>query len=367
MTPYLDSLLNRMDDRSQTWGAVSTPGYREGLGEDAEQAATNAIVGTVPVAAQRNTQLEALDKRIAELKDKIANWNGGEGALARYRFVYENDPSLYTNRINSLRSHEQAKEMADINHRNAMELQKASQQKTDRQQALDAWKQNSIDLDSARYTLAKAKQDYQDAVNSNDADAIRKAGLELQRAKGIYNRNLRENENLRGKVGQFMGFQDKPKEETLDLDDTQSKDVKNAEDFTRDKGDVERIVSKPDNMAVSKKQKQDYIDSTNMKLNYFEDKVKRSTMSQKQKNDLLAIVDQKRRELAEYAKPAKKGGQSTLKNTGDWVKAVSGKTRAQLEAMSDADLKATVRDFQATGTAIPSNLAEILDKKGIVH
>lgn len=367
MTPYLDSLLSRMDDRSQTWGAVSTPGYREGLGADAEQAASNAIAGIDPGFAQRNAQLEELDKRIAELKDRIANWNGGEGALARYRFVYENDPSLYTNRINSLRSHEQAKEMADINHRNAMELQKASQEKTDRQQALDAWKQNSIDLDAARYTLAKAKQDYQDAVNSNDADAIRKAGLELQRAKGIYNRNLRENENLRGKVGQFMGFQDTPKEEGLDLDKTQAQDVKNAEDFVAEKGKIDRIDSKPDNVSVKKAQKKAYIEKTTRELDDFEQRVKNSPMSAKQKNDLLAIVAQKRKELADYGKPASKGGQSTLKNTGDWVKAVSGKTRAQLEAMSDADLKATVRDFQATGTAIPGSLADILDKRGIVH
>ena len=334
MTPYLDSLLSRMDDRSQTWGAVSTPGYREGLGADAEQAASNAIAGIDPGFAQRNAQLEELDKRMAELKDRIANWNGGEGALARYRFDDAAAPGLYTNRINSLRSHEQAKEMADINHRNAMELQKASQEKTDRQQALDAWKQNSI---------------------------------ELQRAKGIYNRNLRENENLRGKVGQFMGFQDTPKEEGLDLDKTQAQDVKNAEDFVAEKGKIDRIDSKPDNVSVKKAQKKAYIEKTTRELDDFEQRVKNSPMSAKQKNDLLAIVAQKRKELADYGKPASKGGQSTLKNTGDWVKAVSGKTRAQLEAMSDADLKATVRDFQATGTAIPGSLADILDKRGIVH
>ena len=346
-TNFIDTVLERNGDYAV---------YGKGLGDrmrgDAVYGkdpwqygdrASAAMAGADPGLPGRTSQIAELDRKIAELKNRISSKYGDIGdPVSRYRFVYENDASGYQNAVQGDRSHRQAKELAVINHKNALELQKASQEKTDRQQAIDAWKQNSIDLDSARYSVAAAENAYRQAVESNDTDAIRKAGIDLQRARGVYNRNLRENEALRGKVGQFIGFSDKdqPKEQKIDLDDTMVRDVQNAESFTRDKGEVERIDSKPDNVAVPKAQKKAYIESTTMKLDYFENKVKNSTLSQKQKNDLLDLVAQKRKELAEYAKSKGKGGQGTIETASDYEAAVAGKSRGEIRKNGVAWLKA---------------------------
>ena len=319
-----------------------------------DMAADNATYSAI---SDKQARIAELDRRIADLKNRIANWDG-EGAIARYKFVYENDPSGYMTRFQNLRQHEQAKELADINHRNAIELQKASQQKTDRQQTIDAWKQNSIDLEASRYTLAAAQQAYDEAKNSNNTEAIRKAGLELQRARGAYNRNVRENEALRAKAGQFIGLPEQPEEKEPALDEEMERDAQNAEAFIKMQGDIERIVSKPDNISVTKAQKAKYINDTKGILDDFERNVRNSTMGQKQKNDLLELVRAKRAELAEYAKPRGKGGQGTS-DPGDAKKLVESKsTRAELKKLGLATLK-KARDEGAQHQFLDAVIAEL--------
>lgn len=343
-TNFIDTVLERNGDYAV---------YGKGLGDKMRgdavygkdpwrygDRASAAMVGADPGLPDRTSQIAELDRKIAELKSRISSKYGDIGdPVSRYRFVYENDASGYQNAVQGDRSHRQAKELADINHKNALELQKASQQKTDRQQAIDAWKQNSIDLEASRYTLAAAQQAYNEAKNSNNTEAIRKSGLELQRARGAYNRNVRENEALRAKAGQIIGLPEQPKESDPVLDEEMERDVQNAESFIKMQGDIERIVSKPDNISVTKAQKAKYINDTKGILDDFERNVRNSSMGQKQKNDLLELVRVKRDELAEYAKPKGKGGQGTS-DPGDAKKLVESKTtRAELKKLGLATLK----------------------------
>ena len=299
----------------------------------------------------RDNRIAEIDRRIAELSEQIANWDG-EGDIARYRFVYENDPNGYMNRYQAYRNQEYAKELADINHKNAMALQKESQSKTDRQQAIDAWKQNSIDMEAAKYTLAAAQQAYDVANNSGDAEAIRKAGLELKRAQSSYNRIDRDNKSLRDKVGAFMGFS-KESDDDPKIDETIESDAKAAEDFVKFQGDVERINSAVDNMPIDKKSKTDYVMRTSQMIDKFRDRVKNSTLSQNKKNELLELADEKWRQLEEYAKPGSKGGKQTIKTAKDYEDAVKGKTRGESRKNGVAwlknakALKANITDIDA--------------------
>lgn len=288
-------------------------------------------------ASDRDNRIAEIDRRIAELNEQIANWDG-EGAIARYKFVYENDPSAYLTRFQNLRTHEQAKELADINHKNAMEIQKESQSKTDRQQAIDAWKQNSIDMEAAKYTLAAAQQAYDTANNSGDAEAIRKAGLELKRAQSSYNRIDRDNKALRDKVGAFMGFSQESDDDSK-IDEKIESDAKAAEDFVKFQGDVERINSAVDNMPIDKNAKAAYVMKTSQMIGEFRDRVNSSALPQKKKNELLELADEKWRQLEAYAKPGSKGGKQTIKTAKDYEAAVKGNTRGEIRKNGVAWLK----------------------------
>lgn len=287
-----------------------------------QAAATQSLHGD----NDRNARIAEIDKRIAELNNKIANWDG-EGAIARYKFVYENDPSAYLTRFQNLRTHEQAKELADINHKNAMELQRESQKKTESQQHIDSWKQNSIDLENQRYILADAERKYNEAVAARDSKRMAELGAQLNRERAVFKRLQNENEAIRAKVSPMLFGDNAPAqvETPTGLDESMQGDVAKAEAFNKFKNEVSRIDSSVSNKPLSKKQKADYIKNTNAQLDQFENMVMNSDMLEDDKKALYDIVDAKRKELGTFSEK-----QGTVKTAADYEKAVAGKTRGQI-------------------------------------
>lgn len=376
-TNFIDTVLERNGDYAV---------YGKGLGDKMRgdavygkdpwqygDRASAAMVGADPGLTDRTSQIAELDRKIAELKSRISSKYGDIGdPVSRYRFVYENDASGYQNAVQGDRSHRQAKELADINHRHAMELQGAAQKKTDVQQKLDAWKQNAIEMDNARYSVAHWQQQLTAAKNAHDTKAYDNAKIELDRANAAYRRAMRNNEALQKQVGSIFGLPQEGEGEgdsqglhvSVPAGDT---DRERMEAFNAMTNELDLIDASVDNMPVDKKAKAQFIADKTAQIDDAEKRIRNSDMLQGDKKALLELVAEKRKALKEYAKPQGKGGQGTKMEKGNWVKATMSLTREQLGAKTDAYLKDTVKDYKATGTPLTKNLVGVLDVKGIPH
>lgn len=319
-TNFLDNVLERNGDYA-VYGKALGDKMRQGVeyGSNPWPKAQEAIPGITgandPSLEDRTNRIAELDKKIADLKNRIANWDG-EGAIARYRFVYENDPSIYTQRFQSERSH-----------KHALDLQKESQKKTDVQQKMDAWKQNSIDMDNARYSVAHWQQQLTAAKNAHDTKAYDNAKIELDRANAAYRRALRNNESLQKQVGSIFGFPQEPEnpaKETVQGGEVDQDRVA-MENFNAMKNELDLIDASVDNMPVDKKAKAQFIAEKNAQIDEAEKRIRSSDMLEADKNGLLKLAAEKRKALKDYSKPQGKGGQGTKMEPGDWAKSVDRK------------------------------------------
>lgn len=294
-------------------------------------------------ASDRDNRIAEIDRRIAELNEQIANWDG-EGAIARYRFVYENDPSGYMNRYQAIRGQEYAKEMADINHKHAMELQKESQKRTDTQQKMDAWKQSSIAMDEARYNVSYWQQKVKEAQDARDLAKYDEANIELTRANAAYKRAARDFEALHKQMSQHFGL-DNGQEGSAPAvpkgaegNDPTRAQIQAYQGLMKDINDIDlNFDNEPidfENVRNPKaEQAQQQIDQARAMI-------ENDVTDEKVKNDLSEALRKKQEELDKYKKPAKFGGPKRQMKPGDWKKAVDAKnpngqplTKAQLAKM----------------------------------
>jgi hypothetical protein len=366
-TNFLDNVLERNGDYA-VYGKALGDKMRQGVeyGTNPWPKAQEAIPGITgandPYLEDRTNRIAELDKKIADLKNRIANWDG-EGAIARYKFVYENDPSAYLTRFQNLRTHEQAKELADINHKNAMELQKESQKRTDTQQKMDAWKQSSIEMDEARYNVNYWQQKANEALNARDRSRYEEAVIELKRANAKLKRASRNSESLEKQMSAHFGLDNAqegnaPVNFNVDQNDPNIAGIDRFHALNKRLNDIDlSFGSQP---LDYKKQMLPKINETELLLGQLRNEIESTVTNEKDKDDLLKGVRDKQAELDRFKTPAKYGGPKRKMQPGDWLKATTGKTKLQLEAMGTEFLKQAWRDGNKE-----ENLKAVLIKKGV--
>lgn len=249
----------------------------------------------------------ARDSRIAELERELADVQARRKALnteegmAKYKFVFDADPSAYLNLKQNLRNAEATKQ-----------IHEANDKKSERESLRNSWKESGTSLLVARYDLADAENAYKQAVSASDPDAVSKAGLALSRAKANYSAKLRENEALRSKVYENFGIkvQDTPKEEELYRPEDDANYV-SAESLQRTRNALNALQKevKTDNVAIHPTEKKKNIAAWTSRLDDLEQQMKDSTLSDKNRGDLELQVQEIREAIRNYGKPAGKGGQ----------------------------------------------------------
>lgn len=360
MNPYMDKILEDAGSYA-VYGKALGDKMRKDVeyGTDPWKKASGAIpeiAGVDRNFSSRSARIEELNRQIAELESKLKG-RDVESEMGKYKFVFDADPSAYMNHQQSLRN---AKATDDI--------RKANEAAADKQRVIDAWKQNSMDLEASRYSVASAQNKYDEAKSARNTKAMKEAGVELSRQKAAYKRLQDENAALRAKAAPWL-FGESVKAAPagapggdLQLDDETNRDIASSEAFQNKLTEISRIDSAVDNMRIPKKQKNAYVKETGEKLDSFEAEVKNSDMLESDKRELLNLIDEKRKQLRGYSKPADKGGQGTTYVKGTLAKEMSGKTRAQLEKYSDSQLKTAYKEGLRE-----KNFIEVLDKKGIPH
>ena len=317
-----DGSTLRLPDMSYTNRmSRTTDSYRE-LMDEAENAYVNASEENDKAVDARIAQL---DRQIAEIEEKLKDYSVEE-AMGKYKFLWEGDPS-------TLATYRQGKRNAEQTESIRKTTEDASKASTLQQ----AWKQNGIDLEVARYDVAAAQNAYNEAHANNDEDGMRRADVELDRARAKLNRVNRENDILRGKLMDSLGIsvEDSDELETVgnkgeNEDGNQggklNDDLAKAEAIKTLDGNIDAISSQfdVDNMDIDKKQKRDMVTTGLSDVKAAMKQVENSSLSRDQKNARLTKLRELEKKIRKFAKPVNKGGQGTKVTVDDYQKALDG-------------------------------------------
>lgn len=312
----------------------TTDSYRE-LMDEAEIAYVNASEENDKTVDARIAQL---DRQIAEIEAKLKDYSVEE-AMGKYKFLWEGDPSTLASYRQNKRNAEQTES-----------IRKATEDASKASTLQQAWKQNGIDLEVARYDVAVAQNAYNEANANADKNGMRRASIDLERAQAKLNRVNRENEMLRGKLMDSLGITVETSDEletagnqggneSVNLDD----DLDNAEAIKILDDNIDAISSQfdVDNMPIDKKQKLDMLKQGLADVKEAEEQVKNSSLSRDQKNTRLAKLREVKKNIRNFSKPVNKGGQGTKATVDDYQKALDGmKSKSQLVDMGYKWLKA---------------------------
>lgn len=327
---YIDSLLEKMNDNTYSWKNVSDPGFRAGFGVEQQVSdgltGANGFNGMSSAKAERIAQIK---KRLAEIAEEKKKYNVEE-EIGKYKFLYDNDPSVLMNYKQNLRNNE-------INR----EIKKSSEDATKASNLQSAWKQNGIDLEVARYDLAAAKNAYNEANGAGNTDAMKRARIDIERAQAKYNRIAKENEILRGQMMNSLGINlgDEQKVET------EVNDGKGDTDYEKDLADAEamKVIDQDidlldkaiavDNVNVDKKTKLGNVQKWLADIEKSKKAVEDSNLDRTKKTERLTKLADMEKKVRDYAKPSPKGGQGTKMTKDDYQKALDGlTTKGQLVA-----------------------------------
>lgn len=297
----------------------TTDSYRE-LMDEAENAYVNASEENDKAVDARIAQL---DRQIAEIEDKLKDYYVEE-AMGKYKFLWEGDPSTLASYRQNKRNAEQTES-----------IRKATEDASKASTLQQAWKQNGIDLEVARYDVAAAQNAYNEAKANGDENGMRRASVELDRARAKLNRVNRENEMLRGKLMDSLGITVEASDELEtagnqggnqggNLDD----DLANAEAIKTLDGSIDAISSRfdVDNMPIDKKQKLAMVKHGLSDVKDAMKQVEDSSLSTEQKNTRLSKLRELEKKIRNFGKPAAKGGQQAKVTVDDYQKALDGMT-----------------------------------------
>jgi hypothetical protein len=352
---YIDSLLENIKDDTYSWKNVSDPGFRAGFGVEQqvsdELTGANGFNGMSRGKAERIAQIK---KRLAEIAEEKKKYDI-EDAMGRYKFLYDADPSVLTN-------YRQQKRTEKMN----ADMRKATEAATRESNLQTAWKQNGIDLEVAKYDLAAAKNSYNEAKGAGNTDAMKRAMTDIKRAQAKYDRIVRENDTLRGKMMNSLGISlgDEQK-----LDD----DIPNANgpDYAKELADAEAIKKLDgslelldrdiivDNINVDKKTKLANVQKWLANIEQAKKDVDASPLSTEQKNARTTKLADLEKKVRDYAKPKGKGGQGTKMTKDDYQKAIDGKNDLEIAKLGYAYLKAA----KAAGVAVPDRAFKFAQTK----
>lgn len=306
------------------------------------------------VGNPNSARIAEIDKELAELRSKLDS-DDIEEAMGRYKFLFDNDPSVLTNYRNQKRTEKMNADM-----------RKATEAATRESNLQTAWKQNGIDLEVAKYDLAAAKNSYDEAKGAGNTDAMKRAMTDIKRAQAKYDRIVRENDTLRDKMMNSLGISlgDEQK-----LDD----DIPNANgaDYAKELADAEAIKKLDgnlelldkdivvDNVNVDKATKIANVNKWLADIEKAKKDVDASSLSTEQKNARKAKLADMEAKVRSYAKPKPKGGQGTKTTKEDYEKAIAGKNDIELAKLGYAYLSAA----KAAGVAVPDRALNLARSK----
>lgn len=345
-SPYLTSLLSSMDNDEYNWNTISQPGYRAGFGVEQQVSdgltGANGFNGMSSAKAERIAQIK---KRLAEIAEEKKKYNVEE-EIGKYKFLYDNDPSVLMNYKQNMRNNEINKE-----------IRKSSEDATKASNLQAAWKQNAIDLEVARYDLAAAKNAYNEAKGASNTDAMNRAAIDIERAQAKYNRIAKENETLRGQMMTALGIDLGDENELQTVDNKPAgtsfaKDIADAEAIKKLDGNLDRLDKAivVDNVNVDKKTKAANVKNWLADIEQAKKDVEASSLSTEQKEARKTKLSEMEAKVRSYAKPSPKGGQGTKMTREDYQNELDKlATKSQLVAKGYKWLKAA-KDLGATHT-----------------
>ena len=348
---YISNLLEKMNDDSYSWNRVSDPGYRQGLGvaepAAAEMVGSNGLTG-------KEQRIAEIKKRLEEIAAEKKKYNQEE-EIGKYKFLYDNDPSVLMNYKQNLRNAEQTEK-----------IRKATEDATKASNAQTAWKQNAIDLEAAKYDLASAKDAYNSAKASGDENGMRKAVLDIQRAQAKLNRTNAEQTQLRNKFAKQLELTDIAEDKALD-------DVSNVQTGIDLEGDISRVNNIKKLKGESTRLGKDYekpgyaIPKSERNAKYqkgveevakFENDVNNSDLDENTKQDLLTSLDELKRKVETWRPGSKDPSRPPVVMTKeDYEKALNGLNMTQILA----------KGVKWLGAAKKSGIKIVKDYQGVEH
>jgi len=297
-------------------------------------------------------RIAEIDRELAELRAKLKS-DDVEEAMGRYKFLYDNDPSVLAN-------YRQQKRTEKMN----ADMRNATEAATRDSNLQTAWKQHAIDLEVARYDLAAAHNAYDEAKGSGNTDAMKRAITDIKRAQAKYDRVSRETETLRGKMMTSLGISLGDKQQ---LDDGMLE--ANGVDYDTELADAEAIKKLDgsldlldkqilvDNVNVDKKTKIANVNKWLADIEKAKADVNSSNLSTDAKNARMSKLSDMEAKVRAYAKPKPKGGQGTTMTKADYQKVLDGlMTKSQLISKGYKWLKAA-KDAGATHQLLDAAIA----------
>lgn len=299
-------------------------------------------------------RIAEIDRELAELRAKLDS-DDIEEAMGRYKFLYDNDPSVLTN-------YRQQKRTEKMN----ADMRKATEAASKESGLQTAWKQNGIDLEVAKYDLAAAQNAYNEAKGNSDVSAMNRAITDIKRAQAKYDRIVHENDTLRGKMMNSLG---------ISLGDEQKLDETipnaNGPDYAKELADAEAIKKLDgtlelldkdivvDNVNVDKATKIANVNKWLADIEKAKKDVDASSLSTEQKNARKAKLADMEAKVRSYAKPKPKGGQGTKLTKDDYEKAIAGKNDIELAKLGYAYLSAA----KSAGVAVSDRALNLARSK----
>ena len=247
------------------------------------------------------------DSRIAELERELADVRARRKALdpeegmAKYRFVFEGDPSAYLNLKQGLRNQEATEA-----------IRKSNEKATEQSNLKSLWESASNKHDELYWQNASYKQAFKKAQETNDANGMEDALLGIKRTQSLMDKNERQMEQLRSRMLSGMNFGDE-KDETLPPEkefDYQGAidNARNVSLMKREIGKLKQTI-KVDNMNIPPKQKKANGETWLKNISEQEEAVKNSPLGEDIKSDMLLELRGLRDSVTNYMKPSSKGGQ----------------------------------------------------------
>ena len=281
---YFDSILA---------GAGTSPATREILSIGKSNAARAPM-------DSRGARIAELEKELADVQARRKALDTEEG-MAKYKFVFDADPSAYLNLKQSLRNQEATEA-----------IRKSNEKATEQSNLKSLWESASNKNDELYWQNASYKQAFKKAQETNDANGMEDALLGIKRTQSLMDKNARQMEQLRSRMLNGMGFETEKDEGPLPVKETDYQgaidNARNVSLMKREIGELKQTI-KVDNVSIPPKQKKANGAAWLKAISEKEDDVKKSPLAEDIKSEMLLELGGLRDSVNNYMKPQSKGGQ----------------------------------------------------------
>lgn len=292
------------------------------------------ILNTANDAARsdRSARIAELERELAEIRKQKAQFSE-EGEMGKYKFLYDADPSTYTNYRQNLRSAAATEK-----------IQKATEDSTKASELKSALNRNTLELENALIDQQAADAALARVQGGSDNAAIEQAEFAKKRADTAVNRLQRERKELSRQMAERLGIS------VSDVETDEKKGLKNEfggddsyqernDELKRINGWLDRVKTEfeVDNMSMEPGEKAPKVNDGMTKVAQYRGWVEKSDLSTDEKEKLMTRLAEAEKAIKDFARPAAKGGKGE-KLTPEQVKAA-------LQKEVDGKNLTQVRDF----------------------